>query len=266
MSYVPKLPEHNDNVSPEHPLADLAWLLGASALILAGVWWALGLAVDYAVERLPAGFEQSLALKMEGPPPAREPGPRAAIAQAVLKKLNAQAPPSAYRFQLSVADDTKINAFALPGGRIVVMKGLLDAAQSENELAMVLAHELGHYAHRDHLRALGRGLVLSALAAVFTGSDSNVTELLMGSMNFAQTRYNRGQETAADLYGLELLQKTYGHVGGAAEFFTRVLKDEAYAVGWLQTHPLSVERADRIRMEARRRGWREDAVIPLPPG
>ncbi|MGH8454995.1 MAG: M48 family metallopeptidase [Nevskiales bacterium] len=264
MTYVPKLPERNDNVSPDHPLVDLAWLLGATTLILFGLWWALGLTVDYAVERLPADFEQSLALKMEGPPPAREPGPRAAIAQSVLARLDAQSPQSAYRFQLSVADGGMINAFALPGGRIVLMKGLLDAARSENELAMVLAHELGHYAHRDHLRAMGRGLVLSALAAVFLGSDSNVTELLMGSMSLAHARHSRRQETAADLYGLELLQKTYGHVGGAATFFERALKDQAYAIGWLQTHPLSVERAERLRIEAQRRGWREDKVIPLP--
>jgi beta-barrel assembly-enhancing protease len=266
VSYVPKLPERNDNVSPGHPLTDLAWLLGASALILLGLWWALGLAVDYAVTRLPPGFERRLALEMQGPPPAADPGPRAARAQAVFERLLAQAPPTGYRHQLIIAEGPLVNAFALPGGRIVLMQGLLDAVGSENELAMVLAHELGHFAQRDHLRALGRGLVLSALAAVFLGSDSNVTGLLMGTMGLAQARYSRGQETGADLFGLALLQKTYGHVGGAADFFTRALKDEAYAVGWLSTHPLSTERAERMRAETRRRGWREDAVIPLPSG
>jgi Zn-dependent protease with chaperone function len=264
VSYVPKLPERNDNVSPDHPLVDLAWLLGAAALILVGLWWSLGLAVDYAVERLPPDFEQALALKMEGPPPAEKPGARAVIAQAVLGELSKQLPQGVYTHELTVADGDMINAFALPGGRIVLMKGLLDAVRSENELAMVLAHELGHYAHRDHLRGMGRGLVLSALAAVFLGSDSNVTGLLMDTMGLAQARHSRRQETAADLFGLELLQKTYGHVGGAAEFFERALKDEAYAIGWLQTHPLSVERAQAVRAEAGRRGWREDEVIPLP--
>jgi Zn-dependent protease with chaperone function len=62
-----------------------------------------------------------------------------------------------FSYKVSVHDQATVNAVALPGGNIIVFKGLLTELKSENEVAMILAHELGHYAHRDHLHGIGQG-------------------------------------------------------------------------------------------------------------
>ncbi len=64
------------------------------------------------------------------------------------------------------------------GGHILLFQGLLDILKTENSLSFVIGHELGHFKNRDHLRGLGRGIVLTALSATFTGANSNLTSLL----------------------------------------------------------------------------------------
>ena len=140
--------------------------------------------------------------------------------------------------------------------RIVVTAGLLDEVESENELAFVLGHELGHYRNRDHLRALGRGLVFSLVFAVMTGRDAsnigiNVADLALRS-------FNRRQELAADNFGLELVYTQYGHVGEAWRLFERW--DDAEdslldVVGYTSTHPQAGDRIKDLEELARSRGW-----------
>jgi Zn-dependent protease with chaperone function len=62
-----------------------------------------------------------------------------------------------------------VNAMAVPGGKMVVFSGLLDSLSSTNGLMFVLAHEVGHFKNRDHLRLMGRGIVLSILAMLALG-------------------------------------------------------------------------------------------------
>ena len=76
-----------------------------------------------------------------------------------------------FEFRVEIDSSAAPNAMALPGGLIVVTQGLLDQVESENELAFVLGHELGHFRNRDHLRALGRGIMISLFLAVVTGND-----------------------------------------------------------------------------------------------
>ncbi len=267
MSYVPKLPDDRVNIPQQHPLMDLAVLLTGALAVVLGIYWLLGLAVNLAVDRLPAGFEQRLAARIEFP--ADEEGkadPREPAAQAVLARLVGQLPATPYPFRLSIADDSEVNAFAVPGGHIVILRGLLDAVRSENELAMVLGHELGHFAQRDHLRALGRGLVLAVLSAALLGQDSSLSGIAQGSLGVAHASFSRKQESSADRYGIELLQKTYGHVGGATDFFERLAaEDSRRGPAWLASHPLSEERVRELRAQIAARRYPEKAKRPWPP-
>jgi Zn-dependent protease with chaperone function len=86
--------------------------------------------------------------------------------QALVDRLQTQCAALPYQITVHVQPSTAVNAAALPGGHMLVFSGLLTEMRSENELAFVLAHELGHYAHRDHLRGLGRALVLMAASTV----------------------------------------------------------------------------------------------------
>lgn len=265
MSYVPRLPDASVNVPTRHPLADMALLLAGAAAIIVGIWWALGLAVDYAVDHLPEGFEQRLSAKVEMP--ADQESPRGLIAQDLLQQLLRHAPElqQRYSFVLTVSPEIGMNAMVLPGGRIVVGQALLDAAESKNELAMVLAHEIGHCAHRDHLRAIGRGLALGVMAVTLLGPDNAISDALVGGIGLAQARYSRGQESAADLYGLELLQATFGHVGGATAFFEKVQAQDMRWAAWIASHPLSADRIARLHAMADERGFEWGEVEPMEP-
>ncbi len=145
--------------------------------------------------------------------------------------------------------------------------GLLDGLESENELAMVLGHELGHYAGRDHLEGLGRGLALTLVVAVMSGAG-DIAGVATLAADLALRGHGREQERQADAYGLELVQAEYGHVAGAMAFFER-LPDADGALAdplaqYLSTHPMSRERIDALGELARRSGWsRESDLEPF---
>lgn len=265
MTYVPKQPADNVNVSKRHPLSELVWLLGGALLILLGTYYALGFAVDAFVDRAPQEWEEVLARHVDVPVSVDEDDPYQDAVEDILGGLVKALDAEPYDYEIGVAPSNELNAFALPGGRIVVTRALVTGVQSENELAMVLAHELGHFAHRDHLRGLGRGLVLSGLGLILFGADSSVTRVLGGSLNVASASFSRRQETAADHFALDLLNRRYGHIGGATDFFHRLMENENRWDGWLSSHPASSERVLALRDHAARSGYRTGQVLPLRP-
>jgi Zn-dependent protease with chaperone function len=154
---------------------------------------------------------------------------------------------------------------ALPGGLIIVTVGLLDQVESENELAFVLGHELGHFRNRDHIRALGRGLVLSLFFAVITGND--VAGIGIKTADITLRGFGRRQETKADEFGLAVVNSEYGHVNEAWRLFERWnIEDDKYLdlITYLSTHPDSGDRVVDMTDHADREDWSvEGDVTPL---
>ena len=263
MSFDPRLPRDDVNASTTHPLAEAAWLAaGAAAAGVLLTLLALALA-EVATRWLPPSFEARLFGSL-----AVEAGehPRAPAARALLARLAADWPENPYELRLSIVDEEMPNAFAVPGGAIAVTRGLLDEVESENELAFVLGHEIGHFEGRDHLQAIGRALVVSlALRAVFASVGAEAVPTLASGL--ASRGYDRGQERAADRFGLALVEREYGHVAGADRFFARLPDAQARfghrAAAWFATHPVSEERIAALHAYAREEGWPEDG--PLTP-
>ncbi len=265
MTYVPKPVAENVNVSKTSPLVEMVWLLGGALAILISIYVALGFAVDAVVDRMPDSWEEKLEELVLMPMEIDEDDPFLDAVEDILDDLLDEMDEEAYDYEVGVAASNQVNAFALPGGRIIVTRALVTSVQSENELAMVLAHELGHFAHRDHLRGLGRGLVMSALSLALFGSDSTITQFLTGSLGVANAGFTRKQETAADIFALDLLNKRYGHIGGATDFFTRLAENEQRWGNWLASHPASGERVLKIRDHAARNRYRTGQVVPIRP-
>lgn len=153
---------------------------------------------------------------------------------------------------ISVIESSDINAYALPGGWILVTTALLDAVESDRELAFVLAHELGHFAGRDHLRGMGRavgiGVVIGGLGAVGAGAPA---QRIVEHVEAALSRgFDRRQELVADAFGRDLLEAAYGSDEGAAEFLG-ILRDQSGDSGpwlsYLRTHPKSDRRLANLR-------------------
>lgn len=217
MQYVPTpLPEENVNISKRSPLWDLATLLGGALGLLLVVYWLLGFAVDYYVPRLSLeretqlgnafaqAFEHDLTdVQM------RKQAYLQNLMNTLVKEKYDKAPHLNYRIHLS--PEAEGNAFAFPGGHIVVMEGLVDQAHSENELVFVLGHEMGHLHHRHNLRAMGRSLIFYALTEAVFGGTSGISKNVSGFTQGLQYGFSRAQEREADLMGIEVSSAHYQH-------------------------------------------------------
>lgn len=142
---------------------------------------------------------------------------------------------------IEVADIPMVNAVALPGGRIILFEGLLKQAGSSDEVAGVLAHEIGHVRHRDTIAALLRQLGLSV---VLGGVDGNVAGAINGLLSMT---YSRDAERAADAYAIDRLARAAISPDATAAFFDRLSGGSTgerveRAMGWMNSHPISAER------------------------
>jgi len=262
MEFTPKELEGNVNVSKSHPLKEFfSLLIGLFGIVLV-VYIVLGLAVNLVVHKIPADVENKLGELFSNKFPQSayakqmfEEGEK--YLQVMVDELSELAGMSDRSFNVKVLGNSQANAFAVVGGRIILYSTLLEEMESENELAFVLAHELGHYKNRDHLRGLGRGLVLVAISAFTMGSNSDISNLILRSLEGVEMKFSQKQETEADLFALDLLNQYYGHVSGSTGFFERNLNRPEY-IGksyFFATHPNPEKRIERIRHAAEELGY-----------
>lgn len=266
MKFTPRHIEENVNVSRTHPLAEFGWLVGGLLLLVMIGYILLGVATEIAVARIPVGAEVWIGEHFSGKMDALESEALQARLDRLLDALPGDSTLHAYDFSVQLVENEEINALALPGGLIVVFTGLVEQAESENELAMVLAHELGHFAHRDHLRRLGRGLSLALAAFLLLGEDSATADLVNRLFLVSESHYSREQEADADRFGLELLVADYGHAGGAIDFFVRVGREAGSRAPYLlASHPQPEDRVKALQKMIAAKGYRVDAVAALGP-
>jgi Zn-dependent protease with chaperone function len=273
VNFDPSLPDDEVNVSNTHPLREAVVLLAGLAGAGFALFVVIALAVEIIVPWIPPSFEvrvfsSSRITDLLGPEGA-EADPRAERAAELLDRLAKHWPENPYSFRVAVQEESTPNAVAFPGGLVVVTSGLLERAESENELAFVLGHEIGHFRHRDHLRGIGRGVAFAlVMGALGLGGSGGAVELAAVSGQLAARGFDRDQESDADRFGLELVQLEYGHVAGAWDFFERLPDPEGAVekeiVHYLATHPLNDERIQELHALALERGWPQTGtVVPL---
>lgn len=160
---------------------------------------------------------------------------------------------SRYPYRFHVARDPAVNAFALPGGHVVVNSGLLKAADNADQVAGVLAHEASHVERRHALRNMIHALGLRAVMAVALGDFAGG---VWGDMagELADLSYSRELEQEADLEGLRLLRKAGLPAAGMAEFFEKMAAAEGQGIDLLSSHPASRERLETLRAAMARQG------------
>ncbi|MFP4031613.1 MAG: M48 family metallopeptidase [Desulfococcaceae bacterium] len=269
MKYTPRLPEKNDNVSETSGLRELAVLLGGLLGIVVGVYFLLGLAVDWVAPHVSPKLERVLGANLIHRFLDEETPDEATRAlRELADRVSAGCVDLPYDIQVHLSREDVVNAAALPGGHIVVFAGLIGQLDSENELAFVLLHEMGHFANRDHLRGLGRALVLSVISAAILGPDNPISSILSGGFRLTELHFSREQEMAADEYAVRALNCAYGHVAGADGFFVELKEEEGRAdrmTAYLRTHPLSGDRVEHIAEYAREKEYVVEArQNPLP--
>ncbi|MDA2933845.1 M48 family metallopeptidase, partial [Acidobacteria bacterium AH-259-D05] len=248
MKYTPKALTENVNVSKTHPLKEFLLLTGGILGALIFLYLILGLALELVViPRMPYGLERSLGkLFLENY--QVEQTAQTQYLQTLLDRMVENLPPQHLEFQVHTKDNPTVNAMALPGGHIVFYEGMLDQVESENELAMILGHELGHFAKRHHLRGLGRGLVFLFLSAIILGEQNGITQFLQDTLGKVESKFSQKQEREVDEFALHLLHKTYGHVAGATDFFERVQKENSRSnlEYFFASHPSPTNRVSHL--------------------
>ncbi|WP_072681122.1 M48 family metallopeptidase [Arcobacter sp. LA11] len=137
------------------------------------------------------------------------------------------------------------NAFALPGGTIIVTSELLKNAKSDNELYFILGHELGHYINKDHLKRFGQSIVMMGLNLILP-SDMNF--LSSSSFQITNSKYSKEQEFEADKNGLNLMFCSLKDMTDAKSFFERINNiDKSSEFSYIfATHPHPLNRIENI--------------------
>ena len=268
MKYAPSLPSHNDNISRAHPLKDFLLLLGGLGVLALLGFFLLGLLVDAVVDRMGPETEASLTRLIAARAAPLAPGKEAARVAQLQQLVDSLRPCTGFKGPANVRMNASPvpNAVVVPGGTIFVFSGLLEHVQSENGLAFVLAHEMAHLSHRDHLRALGRGIVLYGLAALLSGDSSALAGVLAPVQQLGNARYSRARESAADAMALQVLACRYGHAGGATEFFEALRARDADALPgshYFTSHPAMGARIDAIQGAVKKAGMKTGSVLPL---
>lgn len=216
-----------------------------SALVLLGLW----MAPAVVARMIPRSAEARLGQLMVGDFGGRTcstPEGDAAIA-ALKARLGKDLPAADVR----VVDVGMVNAVALPGGHILIFRGLLAEAKSPDEVAGVLAHEMGHVEHRHVMQALVRQAGLSVVLGGLDGNVGGYTNALLAAS------YSRSAEAEADGYAIDTMTQAQVSPMGAAGFFQRMAKMEGKAegaaalMGYMASHPTSSEREKRFAASAK---------------
>lgn len=189
-----------------------------------------------------------------------------AYLDALGQRLAKESPRQDVTYQFHVVDTTDPNAFALPGGYIYVTRGLLALTNSEDELAGVVGHEIGHVAARHSVQKMskqGPFAVVFGIASGITGLVSPLVGNLIGGIgNFTQSLifspYSRGQETEADRVGQEMAAQAGWDPAGLSAFLTTLEREvELMTKGpqrhsFFDSHPATPDRVAKTREHAKK--------------
>jgi Zn-dependent protease with chaperone function len=233
-------------------------------LIVLFLWKAEAIALAVA-ERIPIEQEVSLGEQafaaMRGSLQFQQNGPAYDAVQTLGQRLTQG---SKYRYQFHVVKDPAINAFAMPGGIVVVNSGLIEATRRAEELAGVLAHEVQHVEQRHSLQAVIKDLGLRGLWLLATGDiGSGLTGRAI--LELQTLSFSRDAELQADAVGFGKLVDAGIDPSGMSDFFTVLAKEEAGKAPppLLSTHPASAAREAALRAREKDLGGRRFDPLKL---
>ncbi len=173
------------------------------------------------------------------------------IIESLLTKLTATVPENPYgTIHFHIVDEPIVNAFAAPGGYVVVFRGLLEKTETPEQLAGVLAHELQHIFKRHTTRAILEQTSTSLLVAAVSGDLTGAATLALDSARtLGALQYSRSHEGEADAEGMKMLVSADINPQGMIEFFELLGKHERGEAGlfrYLSTHPTHHDRVQAL--------------------
>ncbi|MCC8978284.1 M48 family metallopeptidase [Bradyrhizobium acaciae] len=233
-------------------VAIVGWSVAAAVSIVLVVLFGVPLAAERLTPLVPDSFERRIGdvaeaqvkVLFDGKPCSNAAG------QAAFAKLVGKLRESA-GFDNSVQSDVLAtpmpNAFALPGGKVFLFDGLLEKAENPDEIAGVLAHELGHLRHRDSMRELIHNGGTSFLIGLLFGDVTGSGALIFASRSLVTSSYSRDAETNADTFAIETMHKLGRPAKPMGELMFRVTgKEGGKGFSLISSHPLTEDRLARM--------------------
>lgn len=231
----------------------LLWLASLALAAGFGVYacWTYGLPwlAAKAASWVPVEFERQMGEAMAAALPRTNKPCLEEVSAQLQRALPAETP---YRFQIRCADSPEVNAFAAPGGLIVVFDGLLDRVRSTDLEAAIVAHEMQHVLHRHSIRAIFRAFAVQAVFALALGDVSSLAAQLAGGVT--SLHYQRADEDEADRHTVQLLHKAgfdAEAMPAMLETLEKATRDNPQLPEWISSHPDIKERIAATRVLAR---------------
>lgn len=157
-----------------------------------------------------------------------------------------------YPVSITVVQSDEVNAFAIPGGHIIVLSGILDDMKTPEQLAALLGHEGTHIAQRHSLRNIFRSLGRSIFVSLLFGSDNGIISSIASNADALKgLEYSRALETEADDGGMALMRHSGIDPSGMLKLMEQLKASSPTedAPGFMSTHPVFEERMQNIRRQ-----------------
>jgi len=224
---------------------------------------------DQMVEKIPIEWEVTVGQSILNMlPVAQKPDPEVLkVLQDTVDFLKQSLPGNPYDLKVYILPVEQVNALALPGGPIVIFEGLIDKAESPEELAGVLAHEIQHILLRHSTRGILRNLAKSMLVTLFLGDVNSVMEGIVQLAGQLETLgLSREMEAEADQKGMELILAANIDPHGMIRIFKKLMQEdfsqkklpkgkpvseENDLSSYFSTHPSSQNRLARLEKQMR---------------
>lgn len=231
-------------------------------LVLSGYFYGLPAAADYVAARVPIETEQAVGERAlawldsnEWFKPTRlSPDLQDRIRQGFEELHHGLPMDSHYHLEFRDSPFIGPNAFALPGGTIVITDAMVKVAESPDEVMAVLAHEIGHVERRHAMRHMLQDSAVAIGVAAVTSDAASLSVAVAGlPVVLARTRYSREFESEADDYAFRLLRQHGISPVAFATLMERLAArngDAGHALAFLSSHPVTAERIRRAREAA----------------
>jgi Zn-dependent protease with chaperone function len=235
-----------------HAYAVAVAILVCLSTMTAGAIWGVPWLADRIAEQIPPAAERALGeqvlasmdrLGLE--PSVLEAERRDELTARFAKLANGLGDTPGYRLEFRHAPGIGANAFALPGGTVVVTDELVDLVSDDREFDAVVAHEIGHQQHRHTLRQTLRSSFVAIAAAFFAGDVSSASTVVIAIPTFLlDSHYSRAFEEEADRYAFELLARHEDSPHWFAEAMRTLAAEmpDDGQLAYLSSHPTSADR------------------------
>ncbi|MCB8820234.1 M48 family metallopeptidase [Microvirga rosea] len=223
------------------------WSAAAAASIVLCVLFLVPVVAERMTPLVPASWEKRLGQAVDnqirlivGDKICSDPQGSAALASLTARLRSSN--PAAEEIDIQVLDSRVPNAITLPGGKIYLFRALLEKAEAPDEIAGVLAHEMGHAHHRDSLRKLIQTGGSSYLFGLLFGDVTGSGALVFMSRMLVDNAYSRDAERAADAFAGQTMTDLGRSSAAMAHLLKRIEGNESKLPAFLSTHPVTDER------------------------